>query len=279
MDRHRSLFPRTAPAGGSPAGAASRDAGWRAAARRAAGWRVELGWFLAAYVTYNVGRFVFAGELGPAREHAHWIVDLEASAGVAVEAAVQDALDSSVASILLSNVYLLAQLVVVPIVLVWLYRRARPVYRQLRNTVVVTWILSVPIHAVFPVAPPRLAGLDIADTVSAHGAVGLTGRSTLFYNQFAAVPSLHVGFAFAVSVALAVALGNRRAKALALLWGPLVTLAVVATGNHYVFDVAAGIVVTGAALVVGRVVSRHTSSPPAPTGGGRPRFLGPVACR
>jgi membrane-associated phospholipid phosphatase len=278
MHRHSSLPLRTAPAGGPPADGAASDRGWRSAARRAAGWRVELSWFLAAYVTYNVGRFVFAGELQPAREHAHWIVDLEASMGVAVERAVQDAMDSSVASIVLSNVYLLAQLVVVPIVLVWLYRRSRPVYRQLRNTVVVTWILSVPIHAMFPVAPPRLAGLDFIDTVSAHGAVGLTGRSTLFYNQFAAVPSLHVGFAFAVSVALAVALGDRRAKALALLWGPLVTLAVVATGNHYVFDVAAGIVVTALALVVGHLVSRRTRTPAA-TGGGRTNLLGPIPCR
>lgn len=278
MHRHRSLSPRTATAGGLAAGRAGVDGSWRSAARRAAGWRVELAWFLAAYVTYNVGRFVFAGELEPAREHAHWIVDLEASAGVAVEGAVQRALDSSAASILLSNVYLLAQLVVVPIVLVWLYRRSRSVYRQLRNTVVFTWIISVPIHAVFPVAPPRLAGLDIVDTVSAHGAVDLTGRSTLFYNQFAAVPSLHVGFAFAVSVALAVALRDRRAKAVALLWGPLVTLAVVATGNHYVFDVAAGIVVTAAALVVGRLVTRHADSPAA-TGGGQPRLLGVAPCR
>jgi hypothetical protein len=55
----------------------------------------------------------------------------------------------------------------------------------------VTWLVSVPVYVLFPVAPPRLAGIGMVDTVSRHAAVALTGRSTDFYNQFAAVPSLH----------------------------------------------------------------------------------------
>jgi membrane-associated phospholipid phosphatase len=72
------------------------------------------------------------------------------------------------------------------------------------------------------------------------------------------VPSLHVGFAFAIGVAAAVALRAPWAKALALLWGPLVTLSVLATGNHYVFDVVAGLLVTGAGFAVGRASTRFT---------------------
>jgi membrane-associated phospholipid phosphatase len=142
---------------------------------------------------------------------------------------------------------------------VWLYRRSRPVYRRLRDTVIATWLIAVPIFALFPVAPPRLAGIGIVDTVSRQAGVGLTGRSTLFYNPFAAVPSLHVGFAFAIGVAAAAALHAPWAKALALLWGPLVTLAVIATGNHYVFDVIAGLLVTAAGFATGRVSARFSS--------------------
>ena len=108
-------------------------------------------------------------------------------------------------------------------------------------------MIAVPIHGLWPVAPPRLTGMGITDTVSTH-LVALSGHSTIFYNAYAAVPSLHVGFAFAIGIALAVALRPRWAKALALLWGPLVTLAVVATGNHFVFDAAAGLAVTLAGL-------------------------------
>jgi membrane-associated phospholipid phosphatase len=242
--------------------AATAPAEWTgraAAAGRLAGrsWRTELLLFLAAYVVYNVARWVFVGDLSVAQEHARWIYTLEQGAGVAVEGSVQRTLDLAPVSFALSNLYLAAQLVVVPATLVWLYRRSPHLYRQLRNTVVATWMIAVPVFALFPVAPPRLADLGIADTVSQQATVQLTGRSTIFYNQLAAVPSLHVGFAVAVGVAMAYALRPRWAKALALLWGPIVSLSVVATGNHYVFDIAAGLVVTALGFVAGRQAARR----------------------
>lgn len=219
-------------------------------------WRREVELFLAAYLVYTAARWVFAGDLETARAHALWIFDLEEVAGVAVEASVQEAFSTSAASWVLSNVYLAAQLVVLPGALVWLYRRSWSVYRVLRSTVVATWLLSVPIFALFPVAPPRLAGLGLTDTVSQQAAVALTGSSTIFYNPYAAVPSLHVGFAFAIGIAVAAAVRAPWARILVGLWGPVVTLTVVATGNHYVFDVAAGLAVTAAGFALGRYATR-----------------------
>jgi membrane-associated phospholipid phosphatase len=218
--------------------------------------RTELLLFVAAYLIYTLARWLFVGDLADARTHARWIYETEQTAHVAVEGSVQRAFDSPVASWLLSNLYLAAQLAVVPATLIWLYRRSRVLYRELRNTVVATWLIAVPVFALFPVAPPRLAELGLADTVSQQAAVELTGRSTIFYNPLAAVPSLHVGFAVAVGIALALGLRRRWAKALALLWGPLVALAVVATGNHYIFDIAAGLLVTALGFVAGRLPAR-----------------------
>jgi hypothetical protein len=223
----------------------------------------ELLFFLGAYLLYIGARWVFAGDPASARDHAMWIVSFERSLHVAVEGSVQSALDGPAVSWLLSNVYMAAQLVVLPGSLLALYRWARPVYQRLRATVLATWMIAVPIHGLWPVAPPRLSDIGITDTVSDQ-LVSLSGHSTIFYNAFAAVPSLHVGFAFAISIALAFALPQRWAKALVLLWGPLVTLAVVATGNHFVFDAAAGLVVTSAGFVVGSAlprIARHWSSP------------------
>ena len=222
----------------------------------------ELLFFLGAYLLYIGARWVFAGDPDAARNHALWIVSLERSLHVEVEGSVQRALDGDVASWVLSNVYMAAQLVVLPGSLFALYRWARPVYQRLRATVLATWMIAVPIHGLWPVAPPRLANIGIADTVTDQ-LVSLSGHSTIFYNAFAAVPSLHVGFAFAISIALATALPQRWAKALVLLWGPLVTLAVVATGNHFVFDAAAGLVVTSAGFVLGSAlprIARHWQS-------------------
>jgi membrane-associated phospholipid phosphatase len=219
-------------------------------------WRVQLGLFVAAWAIYDIARWVAAGELGPATDNARWVMDLEHSTGIAVERSVQQALDAGWATWLLSNVYLAAQLAVVPGALFFLYRRSPAIYRRLRDTILATWMLSVPIFALFPVAPPRLAGIGMADTVSDQAAVALTGNSTVFYNPLAAVPSLHCGFAFAIGIALAAAANKPWTKALALTWGPIVALSVVATGNHYVFDIAAGLLVSVAGYVVGARVSR-----------------------
>jgi PAP2 superfamily len=234
----------------------TREGSRRPLTVRAIAARPELSLFLAAYLLYDGARWIFAGHLPVARAHAHQIVSLERSLHVAIEGSIQRALDFGPASWLLSNVYLAAQLVVLPAALSWLYRRSRPVYRQLRNTVVTTWLLAVPMFALYPVAPPRLAGIGAADTVSHQAAVALTGRSTLFYNPYAAVPSLHVGFAVAIAIAAAAAIRTPWAKALALLWAPLVTTAVIATGNHYLLDVAVGLLVTVVGFLAGRLISR-----------------------
>ena len=223
-------------------------------------WRVQLGLFVAAWAIYDIARWVAAGELGPATDNANRVMDLENSAGIAVERSVQQALDADWATWLLSNIYLAAQLAVVPGALFFLYRRAPTIYLRLRDTILATWMLSVPIFALFPCAPPRLAGIGMADTVSDQAAVALTGHSTVFYNPLAAVPSLHCGFAFAIGIALAAAARRPWTKVLALSWGPIVALSVVATGNHYVFDIAAGLLVSAAGYVVGPMAARLLAS-------------------
>jgi membrane-associated phospholipid phosphatase len=245
------------------------------------GWRKQLSLFLGAYAVYSVARWLFLGDASTAVRHAHWILRLERTMGVAIEGSVQHALGSGAPIWVLSNVYLAAQLVVPPAVFIWLYRRSREVYRGLRDTVLATWLIAVPIYALFPVAPPRLAEPGIADTVSAQAGVTLTGRSTIFYNPVAAVPSLHVGFAAAIGVALFIALRSRWAKALALLWGPTVALAVVATGNHYVFDVAAGLLVTVVGFGAARLSRRmsRTRAPRALMRAARSLIAQPVASK
>jgi hypothetical protein len=222
------------------------------------GGRGELALFAAAYLVYSLARWVGTGDPDVATANAHWIVHMEEATSLHVEGAVQGALASSPALWVLNHLYLAAQLVVVPATLAWLYRRSRRAYRRLRNTVLATWLVSVPVYVVFPVAPPRLAGIGIADTITTQTGFALdSGLTTSFYNPLAAVPSLHAGFAIAVSAALACALRGRPvAVALTLLWAPAVALSVVATGNHFFFDIAAGAVATGAGFALAEAASR-----------------------
>ena len=84
------------------------------------------------------------------------------------------------------------------------------------------------------------AEIGITDTITAGGFDMNSSFTTSFYNELAAVPSLHVGFAVAVGFALFAAVRNPVLRYAALLWGPVIGLAVVATGNHFVFDMIAG---------------------------------------
>ena len=166
---------------------------------------------------------------------------------------------------LLNHLYLAAQLVVLPGALIFLWHRSKPMYERLRNTILATWVLSIPIYAAFPVAPPRLADSGLVDTITTQTGLSLdSSLTTSFYNELAAVPSLHVGFAVVIGMAVAAAVRNPVVKFAWLLWGPVIGLAVVATGNHYVFDIAAGVVAAGLGYLLGAAVARMTPSSPLP---------------
>ena len=123
---------------------------------------------------------------------------------------------------LLNHLYIIAQLGVIPGVLIFLYRRSRGSTTTLRNTILATWLLSVPVYGLFPVAPPRLADIGIVDTITPQTGSRWTRASRpRFYNQLAAVPSLHVGFAVAVGFALAAAVRNPVAQFARAAWGPV----------------------------------------------------------
>jgi membrane-associated phospholipid phosphatase len=220
----------------------------------------ELALFGLAYLLYSAGRFVAIGDVGTATDNARWIVRLEEALSLDVEQGVQDALDGSWTLWLLNHLYLAAQLIVVPGVLVWLYRRSRTHYELLRNTVLATWLVALPIYALFPVAPPRLADIGLVDTITTQTGVALDSKlTTSMYNEYAAVPSLHAGFAIAVSAALAAVTTRRRWKVLAWLWAPTIALAVVATGNHFIADIVAGAVVTVAGFALARAATRFAA--------------------
>jgi membrane-associated phospholipid phosphatase len=222
-----------------------------------AGAKKQIGIFALAYLLYSAARWLTVGDLGAAKANADWILDLEHHLGVASEASVQTALTGTWGLWLLNHLYLAAQLVVLPGALIFLYHRSQPLYERLRNTILATWLLSIPIYAVFPVAPPRLADIGLVDTITNQTGVALdSGLTTSFYNELAAVPSLHVGFAVAIGIALAAAVRHPAAKALALLWGPTIGLAVVATGNHFVFDIAAGVVAAALGYALGTALAR-----------------------
>jgi hypothetical protein len=131
--------------------------------------------------------------------------------------------------------------------LLWLFVRHRDAYRRLRTTLVVFTGACLAIQLI-PVAPPRmLPGTGLVDTAvlyhqSVYGTVA--GFNA---DELSAMPSVHVGWAVLVAVAVITAAGSRW-RWLALLYPAATTLAVVVTANHFWLDGIVAAAVLGLAL-------------------------------
>jgi len=127
-----------------------------------------------------------------------------------------------------------------------------------RTTLLVASGLALVGYLAYPTAPPRSAGIGIADTIYG-GHVDLdTGLVSSLYNPYAAVPSMHIGYALVVGASL-VRYGRRPAVRLLGVPYPLfVLLIVVATGNHFLVDALAGAAVVGLAAGVALLLAKPT---------------------
>lgn len=151
--------------------------------------------------------------------------------------------------------YATLHFVVTPAVLVWLYRRHFVHYRRARTVLMIATLTALVGFWAFPATPPRLLpGSEVRDTLAdvhqwgwwsgpTSAPRGLGGLS----NEFAAMPSLHVIWALWVGVVVARHAKHRVARALGVSYPVFTALVVMGTGNHYLVDVVAGVVVLGLA--------------------------------
>jgi hypothetical protein len=221
------------------------------------------------YALYEGTRGLASGDSGLAGRHADHVIDLERWLHAFVERDVQDAVHAvpGLAGTL-GMIYLTLHLGVTGGYLLWLHLRRPGAFPIVRSTLLIASGLALIGYLAYPTAPPRLAGVGIADTVS-NGHVDLNhGLISSLYNPYAAVPSLHIGYAVIVGAGLYRYGGRAALKAAGIFYPCLVLLIVVATGNHFLFDAAAGaaVAVTGYAAVrllrprpVAQVVSLPTS--------------------
>ena len=208
----------------------------------------EVATLIALYGLYEVIRGQGHATLSAARAHTDWIVGLERRLHVFGESAVQRAADwLPGVPTLLGIAYIALHFVGTAAFLVWLYRRHPERFPRVRNTMIAATGIALTFYILFPVAPPRLAGLGFVDTVSAKAKVNLSSDLLgSLYNPFAAVPSLHFGYALLVGVTL-VALGHR---VIGWSYPALMMIVIVATGNHFFFDAAAGALAIGAGYLL-----------------------------
>jgi PAP2 superfamily len=127
--------------------------------------------------------------------------------------------------------------------LIWLYARHRESYPRIRTTVALFTGASLLIQLI-PVAPPRLLPMaDMVDTAVRYGQSVYSWSGGFDADEFSAMPSVHVGWALIVAIAV-ITTSRRRWRWLAAAYPVITLLVVVVTANHFWLDgIAAGLLV------------------------------------
>jgi hypothetical protein len=205
-------------------------------------WRVVREAVLLAtlFLVYSLGRQFAAKHTGSAFDHADEVLTWQRWLHLPDEATLQHAAMQVPHLIEGANLYYAS--VHAPLtgaVLLWLSIWRPKAYPRVRWTIVAVTGLALVGHIVFPLAPPRMmpgfvdTGLRFGQSVYGPDSSGGVA------NQFAAMPSLHVGWA--ALIALAMILITRTKWRWLWLLHPIITFGVVVvTANHYWLD---GIVV------------------------------------
>jgi hypothetical protein len=266
-------------------------------------WWREVLLAVAVYAVYSLVRNQFGsagGDPRPAFGHAEDIIALEEALHLYIEPALQQwYLDLPAQGLIrLWNVYYgIAHFLLTFIALVWMFRRDDPDrHRLLRNTLAITTGVAVIGFAAYSLMPPRLLddpgeyggcqvhapaaaaaappgaltapGCDefgFVDTIAAYGgwiSFGNEGMKDVS-NQYAAMPSMHIGWSTWVAIVLYPLVRRRWAKVLVVLYPVLTLVCIMLTANHYWIDGVGGLLCLAIGYAVARAITprgRRTTS-------------------
>jgi diacylglycerol O-acyltransferase len=199
-------------------------------------------------------------DLAPLRQklafdHSRSLLSFESRIGLDPERALDQWLaHQHVLAYIASNFYANAIFAVTFGFAAWTWWRRPEIYRPLRNQLVLANLIGFAVFWAYPVAPPRMLP-GFIDVVQKAGGLG-AWHTTLMHHadQFAAMPSMHLGYAVWCSLVAWRLAGRGRARVAAMVFAigyPLLTaLVVMSTGNHYLLDVLAGTGTVVVAVVV-----------------------------
>jgi hypothetical protein len=197
-----------------------------------------------SYWTYSLIRNAVPEQKAEALSNADWLWRLENHLGIAVEDSVNHAMNSVTWLIIGMNYYYATLHFVVTLgVLVWLYRSHPGRYAATRLALFATTGVALLGYYFFPLAPPRLMnGGDFVDTVVVHHTWGSMASGDLkdMSNQYAAMPSMHIGWSLWCGLTIFALSTVPWARVLGLLYPVTTLVVIVATANHFWLDAVGG---------------------------------------
>ncbi|MGI5139780.1 MULTISPECIES: phosphatase PAP2 family protein [unclassified Streptomyces] len=229
-------------------------------------WWTELPLILLVYASYSAGRLLARGDVDDAVEHGKSILHLEKVLRINAENPLNRLFTREPwLGIPADFWYASLHYLVTPVILVWLFRRRSEHYRAARTWLMTSTFLGLIGFTLTPTCPPRLlsAAHGFVDTMAQYSSYGWwAGDASAprglggMTNQYAAMPSLHVGWALWCGVMLWRHGRTRWAKVAGVAYPALTAIVVMGTGNHYLLDAVAGIAVMGAGFLLSRPMTR-----------------------
>ncbi|MEU0811050.1 phosphatase PAP2 family protein [Streptomyces sp. NPDC005970] len=243
-------MPQTAPRAGT----------WQGSRPR---WWTELPLIAVVYAAYSAGRLLARGDVTTAVDHGLGILHLEQRLNIDFETPLNDIFTAhKLIGIPADFAYASLHYVVTPAILIWLWKRHRAAdYRLMRTWLLVSTLIGLVGFTLMPTCPPRLleAGHGFVDTMAQYSSYGWWGGEASaprglggLTNQYAAMPSLHVGWALWCGVVLWRHGRSVWAKAVAIGYPLTIAIVVMGTANHYFLDAVAGAAVMGVGLLLAK---------------------------
>jgi membrane-associated phospholipid phosphatase len=214
--------------------------------------------FGLAYLLYRLVEGLVGGSTAVAFTHARELISLERSLHIFVEPQIQGwATSSHLLVVIAAYVYINAQTTILAALLLYLYIAHNRSYYFVRNMLFVGMAICLIGYGLFPTAPPRfLPEWGFIDTIQQiTGVSGTNTISKVFFNPYAAVPSMHVACATIFGWTLARLVRNRVAKIFWALWPLFITFLTVITGNHFLIDAVLGLFVAAVAFFAARALA------------------------
>ncbi|WP_251018598.1 phosphatase PAP2 family protein [Streptomyces sp. ISL-11] len=229
-------------------------------------WWTELPLIAVVYAVYSAGRLLVRGDVQPAVDHGLSILDIEQTLRINFEHPL-NRLFTHHASLGIPADFAYASLhyILTPALLIWAFKRRPADYRFLRSWLMVSTLIGLVGFTLLPTCPPRLLDdtYGFVDTMAQYGSYGWWGGDASaprglggMTNQYAAMPSLHVGWALWCGVVMWRHGRSAWAKAAGVAYPLAITLVVMGTANHYFLDAVAGAAVMGAGLLLARPALR-----------------------
>jgi hypothetical protein len=190
--------------------------------------------------------------------NAHSVAHLESTLGLSWEHVIQTWVLRGPGVLLevANRTYFISHFTITTAFLLWVYTRHNLHFTRVRNALLAANSVALVFLFAYPLAPPRLVpGSGFVDTLDQNAVNLHSSLIDALNNPYSAMPSLHASYAVVVGVAGLVLARRRWAKFLWALYPALVTYSVIATGNHFVLDVLAGV----AALLATPLVDRAAS--------------------